>query len=112
MDHSPAGYSVQQILQAKMLQWVTVSFSRESSPPRDQTNVSYIHIVYIYNVFIKYGVSLVAKSCLTLATPLTVACQAPLCMGFSSVSFPSPRDLPNLGLEPWSPALQEDSFTN
>ena len=26
---------------------------------------------------------LVAKSCLTLATPRTVACQAPLCMGFS-----------------------------
>ena len=30
------------------------------------------------------GSGLVAKSCPTLATPWTVACQAPLSMGFSS----------------------------
>ena len=71
----------------------------------------YIYI-YIYNIFIKYGGGLVAKSCLTLTTPLTVASQAPLCMGFSPVPFSSPRDLPNPGIEPWSPALQEDYFTN
>ena len=47
---------------------------------------------------------LVTKSCLTLATPWTVACQAPLSMGFSrqeywsGLPFPSPRDLPNPGL--------------
>ena len=41
----------------------------------------------------------------------TVACQAPLSMGFtrqlhwSGLPFPSPGDLPNPGLEPWSPAL-------
>ena len=33
---------------------------------------------------LKFGcVGLVAKSCPTLATPWTVACQAPLSMGFS-----------------------------
>ena len=118
MDHSPAGYSVQRILQAKILQWVDVSFSRESSWPRDQTHVSCIYIVYIYiyiykyNIFIKYGGGLVAKSCLTRTTPLTVASQAPLCMGFSPAPFSSPRDLPIPGIEPWSPALQEDYFTN
>ena len=43
---------------------------------------------------------LVAKSCLTLATPWTVGCQAPLPMGFSrqeywsGLPFPSPGDLP------------------
>ena len=31
--------------------------------------------------------SLVAKSCLTLATPWTVACQAPLSMGFSRQEY-------------------------
>ena len=44
---------------------------------------------------------LVAKSCLTLATPWVVACQAPLSIGFSrqeywrGLPFPSPEDLSN-----------------
>ena len=37
MDYT---YSVHGILQAKILQWVAVSFSRGSSQPRDQTQVS------------------------------------------------------------------------
>ena len=43
------------------------------------------------------GGGLVAKSCLTLATPWTAACQAPLSMGFSrqeywsGLPFPSPK---------------------
>ena len=62
------------------------------------------------------GGSLVAKSCPTLATPWTVAHQAPLSMGFSrqecwsGLPFPSPGDLPNPGIEPRSPALQEDTL--
>ena len=45
----------------------------------------------------------------------TVAHQAPLSMEFSSqeywsgLPFPSPGDLPNPGIKPKSPALQEDS---
>ena len=56
------------------------------------------------------------KSCLTLVTSWTVACQAPLSMGFSrqeywsAQPFPSPGDLPNPGTEPGSPALQADSL--
>ena len=59
---------------------------------------------------------LVPKSCPTLATPWTVAHQAPQSMGFSSqeywrgLPFPSPEDLPNPGIEPRSLALQTDSF--
>ena len=34
---SPPGSSVHGILQARILEWVVISFSRESSPPRDQT---------------------------------------------------------------------------
>ena len=58
----------------------------------------------------------VAQLCLTLATSWTVACQAPLSMGFprqeywNELPFLSPGDLPNTGLELGSPALQADSF--
>ena len=37
MDCSPAGSSVHRILQARILEWVAISFSRGSSQPRDQT---------------------------------------------------------------------------
>ena len=40
MDCSPPGSSVHGILQARILEWVTTSFSRGSSWPRDQTCVS------------------------------------------------------------------------
>ena len=40
MDCSPPGFSVHWILQARILEWVVVPFSRESSQPRDQTQVS------------------------------------------------------------------------
>ena len=62
------------------------------------------------------GGGLVAKSCPTLATPWTVACQAPLSMGFSrqkywsGLPFPSPGDLPKPGIKPGSLALQADSL--
>ena len=36
------GSSVHGILQARILEWVAISFSRESSEPRDRTWVSYI----------------------------------------------------------------------
>ena len=48
--------------------------------------------------------------------PWTVARQPPLSMGYfrqeywNGLPFPSPRDLPNPGIEPRSPALQEDSL--
>ena len=57
-------------------------------------------------------------SCVRLvATPWTVAHQAPLFMGFSSqeywsgLPFPSPGDLPDPGIEPTSPALAGGFFT-
>ena len=50
------------------------------------------------------------------ATPWTVAHQAPQFMEFSrqeywsGLSFPSPEDLPNPGIEPGAPALQADAL--
>ena len=55
----------------------------------------------------------------SFVTPWTVACQAPLPIGFprqeywSEFPFPSPGDLPNPGIEPvfsMSPAMQADSL--
>ena len=51
------------------------------------------------------------------ATLWTGAYQAPLSMGFSrqeywsGLPFPSPRDLPDPGIEPGSPALEADALT-
>ena len=52
------------------------------------------------------------------ATLWTVAHQALLSMGYSrqeywsGLPFPSPRDLPNPGIEPRSPALQADALSS
>jgi len=50
-------------------------------------------------------------------TPWTVAQQAPLSAGFprqeywSGLPFPSPADLPDLGIKPSSPAMAGGFFT-
>ena len=41
MDCSPPGFSVYEIFQARILEWVAISFSRGFSQPRDQTQVSW-----------------------------------------------------------------------
>ena len=59
-----------------------------------------------------YVGGLVTKLYLTLASPGTVARQAPLSMGFprqeywSGLPFLSPGDIPNPGIEPMSPILR------
>ena len=42
MVYSPLGSSVHEILQARVLEWVAIPFSRGSSQPRDRTQVSRI----------------------------------------------------------------------
>ena len=74
MDCSSSGSSVHGILQARILEWVSISFS--------SVNFS--------------SSTLVTKLCLTLATPQTVARQVLLSLGFSrqeywsGLPFPSP----------------------
>ena len=52
------------------------------------------------------------------AIPWTIAYLAPHSMGFSrqeywsEFPFPSPGDLPDTGIEPWSPALRADALTS
>ena len=42
VDCSPPSYSVHGISQARILEWVAISFSRGSSWPKDRTHISYI----------------------------------------------------------------------
>ena len=42
MDYSPPGSNVHGILQARIMEWVAIFFSRGSSQPRDQTWISCI----------------------------------------------------------------------
>ena len=42
VDCSPPGFSVHGILQARIQEWVTISFSRGPSQPRDRTRVFHI----------------------------------------------------------------------
>ena len=44
MDHNPSDSSVHGILQARILEWVTMPSSRGSFQPRDQTHISYIYL--------------------------------------------------------------------
>ena len=45
LDGCPPGFSVQGILQARKLEWVTMTSSRGSSQPRDRTLVS-LHLLH------------------------------------------------------------------
>ena len=54
MDCSPPGSSVDGILQARILQWVAIPFSRASSRPRFWTRVSCIGRQILYHWATKY----------------------------------------------------------
>ena len=66
--------------------------------------------LFLQQLLLKHcdGGGLVVKSCLTLVTPWTIALHAPLSMGLprqeycSGLPFPSPRNLPDPGIEPKS----------
>ena len=79
MDHNPTGSSVRGILQARILEWIAVPFSRGSYQPRDWTQVSCIAGGFL-TVWVALCISCcwVAKSCPTLGGPMD--CSMP---GFS-----------------------------
>ena len=82
MDCSPPGSSVHGILQARMLEWVVMSFSRGFSWPRAQTHISCVSSIIIFTTSttrkapsLWYPPHLkvklwVAQSCLTLCNPM------------------------------------------
>ena len=50
VDCSPQGFSVHGVLQARMLEWVAIPFSRGSFPSRDRTQVSCIGRWILYHL--------------------------------------------------------------
>ena len=119
VDYSLPGSSVHVILQARILEWVAIPFSRGSSLPGDWTQVSYIACKVFTNWATREAqllkVKLLSRVWL-FATPWTATCQAAQSMAFSrqeywsGLPFPSPGDLPDPGIELRSPALQADSL--
>ena len=77
MDCSPPGFFVHRILQARIPEWVAISFSRGSSWPRDQTQVSCIAgrfftiwanwvVQYKWIFQINYSLAFKAPTCLII----------------------------------------------
>ena len=84
MGCSPPGSSMHGILQARILKWVAFPFSRESSQPKDQTQVSCI----------------AGGFCTTRKSQEY----------WSGLPYPSPGNLPNPRIKTRSPALQAGSL--
>ena len=51
LDCTLAGFSVHGALQARILEWVAISYSRGSSWPRDQTNISCVSCISRWILF-------------------------------------------------------------
>ena len=83
----PTGYAVHGILQAWILEWVAFHFSKESSQPGGQTQVSHI----AGGFFTSWATGETQQYWIGKPTPF-------------------PGDLPDAGIEPGSPALQADSL--
>ena len=98
MDCSLPGSSVRGILQARILEWSDTPCSWGPSQPRDQTSDSYISCIGIPSKLFQLSQLFV--------TLWTVACQAPLSMGFSRQEYWSGLPcsplggFPNPGIEP------------
>ena len=86
MDSSLPGSTVHGIFQARILEWVAVSFSRRSFQPRDWTQVFRIVLLLLLSRFNR------VRLC---ATPLTAAHQAPPSLGFSRQEHWSGLPLPS-----------------
>ena len=66
MDCSLPGSSVLGILQARILEWVAIPFSRGSSRSRDQTQVSYIAGGFFTNLATREAHTLIRKRLISI----------------------------------------------
>ena len=97
MDCSLPGFSVHGILQARILEWVTISFSRGSSRPRDRTRISHIG-GRCFNLWAtrKTHMAKLLQSCPTLCNPIDGSPPGSPSLGFSrqehwsGLPFPPP----------------------
>ena len=84
-----------------LVNWINLFQLSEPSIP------SFVKIGYDHPLQVKMKV-IVVQSCPTLCNPMDMG--FPRQEYWSGLSFPSPGDLPNSGIEPGSPALQADSL--
>ena len=127
MDCGPPGSSVRGLLQARMLEWVAISFSRGSPWPRDWTGSPALQADALLSeppgkpLKTSRGtieiVHVCVQSCLTFFDSMDCSL-----LGFSVLGifqqeywhgspFLSPGDLSNPGIEPVSSALARGFFT-
>ena len=82
IDYSLPGSSIHGIFQARFLEWVAISYFRESCWPRDQTHISCVALVGRFFITGPPGnplhMSSFIQSCLTFAAPWIAAHQASL----------------------------------
>ena len=84
----------------------------DRNPQGNQNKISQNNLTLLPACLL-FSCSVVSDS---FAAPWTVACQAPLSMGFSrqgywnGLPFPSPGDLSDPGIKPVSPAWKVDSL--
>ena len=121
MDCCLPGSSVHGISQARILEWVAIYFSRRPSKPRDWTCISCIGRWILHHratgeALPKWYVQMLtccSSRVWLCATRWTLACQAPLCLGFSGRAYwrglpcPPPGNLPDPGIELLSLASPE-----
>ena len=104
MDCNLPHFSVHGIFQARVLEWVAISFPRGSSQPRDGTWVSHIvgrrftiWATREVTLLLKYGLCLITQSCLTLCDPMDCSLPASSVRGdlqariLEWVAYPSSR---------------------
>ena len=136
LECSPPGSFAHGISQARILEWVAISFSRGSSGPRDRTHISWIGRWILYHwdtreahpedtwyVFALIGFCLCCSICfvvvvvvfvsqlhLTLCDPWTVTHQTPTSLGFSRQEYWSKLPFPSPGYLP-EPGIKHGSPT-
>ena len=96
VDWSLLGSSFQGILQARILEWVAISFSRGAPQPRDRTQVSRIAGRRFNLWATREALKVKSLSRVWLfVTPWTIACQASPSMGFSRQEYWSGLPFPS-----------------
>ena len=112
-------FQPERLLDAKVQSWICLACSKLSKRQNVGTFKSLRQDIWPRSYRMNRSCCLVTKSCLPLLWPQkeSVACHAPLPMGFprqkywSRLQFPSPGDLPDPEVEPTSPALAGRFFT-
>ena len=122
IDCNPPGCSVHGISQVRILELVAISFSRESSWPRDRIQVSHIAGRFFTGWATREApvnsfLCLVTQSCLTFRDPMDYSPARLFCPWrffrqeyWSGLPCPPPGDLPNPEIKPRYPALQVNSL--